>query len=389
MSAKEQDDKKKDAAKKDAASKDAVKKDAATKDAPTKSQAADAPKEVEKKSEAIDPTQTYMASAWKYARPLTACRYDPSGKYVFVGTEDYTVERIRVSDGVMTPLVGHESWCRAIGFTPDGRTTLTAGYDGRLLWWDTAAEKPAPLRTVAAHEGWVRALAVSPDGKLVATCGNDGLVKLWNTADGKPVAVGRGHGSHVYNVAFHPDGRQLVSCDIKGVCKVWDVPTAAAQGAKPVELAAVRELSAATIYKYDTQFRADIGGARSLAFGDGGKLLAAGGITNVTNAFAGIGNAAWAVMNFADGKPATMHSGKEKVNGTAWGTVWHPAGYWIGAAGGQGGFLYFFKPGAEAEFFRFKLPDTARDLTLAPDGRSLAVAHADGNLRVYRMEKKA
>ena len=83
MSAKEQDDKKKDAAKKDAASKDAVKKDAATKDAPAKSQAADAPKEVEKKSEAIDPTQTYMASAWKYARPLTACRYDPSGKYVY------------------------------------------------------------------------------------------------------------------------------------------------------------------------------------------------------------------------------------------------------------------------------------------------------------------
>lgn len=381
MSAKEKDDPKKPAAT----------KDTGKKDVPAKSPApADTKSKVETKSPgAVDPTQTYMASAWKYARPLTACRYDPSGKYVFVGTEDYTVERIRVSDGVMTPLVGHESWCRAIGFTPDGRTTFTAGYDGRLLWWDTAAEKPAPLRSVAAHEGWIRALAVSPDGKLVATCGNDGLVKLWNTADGKPVAVGRGHGSHVYNVTFHPDGRQLVSCDMKGLCKVWDVPTSSATGAKPAELAAARELTAATLYKYDTQFRADIGGARSLAFGDSGKLLAAGGITNVTNAFAGIGNAAWAVLNFADGKPATVHSGKEKVNGTAWGTVWHPAGYWIGAAGGQGGFLYFFKPGAEAEFFRFKLPDTARDLTLAPDGRSIAVAHADGNLRVYRMEKKA
>ncbi|MBA4015730.1 MAG: hypothetical protein C0483_00935 [Pirellula sp.] len=378
MSAKEQDGKKADGKKDDAAKKPAAKPPAAA-----------APKEVEKKSDGVDPTQTYMASAWKYTRPLTACRYDPSGKYVFVGTEDYTVERIRVSDGVMTPLVGHESWCRAIGFTPDGRTTFTAGYDGRLLWWDTAAEKPTPLRAVAAHEGWIRALAVSPDGKLVATCGNDGLVKLWNTADGKPVAVGRGHGSHVYNIAFHPEGRQLVSCDIKGICKVWDVPPAGAPGAKPVELAAAREFSAATIYKYDTQFRADIGGARSLAFGDGGKLLAAGGIMNVTNAFAGIGNAAWAVVNFADGKPTTVHSGKEKVNGTAWGTVWHPAGYWIGAAGGQGGILYFFRPGAEAEFFKFKLPDTARDLSLAPDGRSIAVAHFDGNLRVYRMEKKA
>jgi WD40 repeat protein len=364
--------------------------DSAKKRTPTKSQADAAAKGDAKSPDAVDPTLVHMAVAWKYSRPLTACRYSPDGKYVFVGTEDYTVQRIRLSDGRLTPLVGHESWVRAIGFTPDSRTTLTAGYDGRILWWDTAAEKPTPLRTVQASDGWIRALAVSPDGRYVATAANDGHVRLHNISDGRLRATGRRHDSHVYHVAFHPAGGELASCDLKAQCKVWDVSKLAKENdAYAADLKLVREFPFAPIYKYDTQFRADIGGARSMAFGDGGKLLTAGGISNVTNAFAGIGNATWVAVNFADGKQATVHISKEKVNGTGWGIAWHPQGYWVAAGGGnQGGFLYFFKPGTDAEFFKFKLPDTARDLTLSPDGKSVAVAHFDGNLRVYRLGPK-
>lgn len=326
-----------------------------------------------------DPTKVHMASAWKYARPLTSCRFDPTGTFVFAGTEDYTVQRFRRSDGSMTPLVGHESWCRAIAFTPDGKTTATGGYDGKLILWPTAADKPAPLKVIAAHDGWIRAVAVSGDGKQVATCGNDHLVKLWNTADGKPIRTLTGHESHVYNLAFHPDGQRLLSCDLKAVCRVWNLADGKCE----------RDFAAAAIYKYDTQFRADIGGARSLAFGDGGKLLAVGGVTNVTNAFAGIGNAAWVEIDFAAGKAKLTHVGKDKVNGMAWGSAWHGDGYWIGAGGGgQGGALYFFKPGTEADFFSFKLPDMARGMDLAADGMNVAVAHADGNLRIYRLAAK-
>ncbi len=326
-----------------------------------------------------DPTKVHMASAWKYARPLTACRFDPTGKFVFAGTEDYTVERFRLSDGAATPLVGHESWCRAIAFTPDGATTITGGYDGKLLWWPTAAEKPTPARSIVAHDGWVRGTAVRYDGKLLASCGNDRLVKLWNPADGKLLRTLAGHESHVYSVAFHPTAERLVSCDLKAVCKVWNLADGTCE----------REFTAQPIYKYDTQFRADIGGARSLAFGDGGKRIALGGITNVTNAFAGIGNAAWVDVDFASGKAERVHGGKEKINGAAWGAAWHPDGYWIGASGGQAGALYFFKPESETEFFAFKLPDTARDMDLSPDGLQLAVAHGDGNLRIYKLAAKA
>jgi WD40 repeat protein len=338
---------------------------------------------------AIDPTQTHAGPAWKHARPLTACRFDPSGKYVFTGAEDNLVTRWDLSaepgKGTGTPLAAHDSWVRAIAFSPSGDTVYTGGYDGRLVWWPAAAEKPEPIRKIEpAHQGWIRALAVSTDGTRIASCGNDNLVKLWDAADGKPVAELAGHASHVYNVAFHPTDGTLVSCDLKGVLKHWDLAAAAAK----------RDLAAAALYKYDTTFRADIGGARSIAFKKDGQQLALGGITNVTNAFAGIGNPAVVVLDWETGQPAVQLEGKDKINGTVWGLASHAGGFWTGlSGGGGGGWLFFWKDEATSEktvpeFFKLKLPDTGRDLDLSPDGRQLCIAHADGNLRLFAMYKK-
>ncbi len=156
----------------------------------------------------------------------------------------------------------------------------------------------------------VRAIVVSADGKQIATCGNDNLVKLWNAADGKLIREFKGHESHVYNVAFHPDGKSLASCDLKANFKHWEIATGKCE----------RDFKAEALHKYDTGFRADIGGARALAFSRDGKLLAAGGITNVTNAFAGIGNPAVARTRLESGKLKVLHVGKEAVNGVIWGS---------------------------------------------------------------------
>lgn len=322
-----------------------------------------------------DPKLTKVASTWKHNRPLIACRFDPTGQFVFSGAQDYTVQRWDAA-GKMTSLAGHESWVRAFGFSPDGQTLYSGGYDGRWITWPAAAENPAPVRTIEAHQGWIRALAVSPDGQRVATCGNDNHVRLWNAADGKLVYEWPGHESHVYNVAFHPSGEFLVSCDLKGNLKQWD--TASGKFA--------RDLTAATLHKYDTTFRADIGGARSLAFSCDGKLLAAGGITEVTNAFAGIGRPVVVVVDWETGKPKVQYTEKEATNGVAWGIAQHADGFWVGLSGGrQVSLLCFWKDEAPHEFFKFKLADVGHDMSLHPDGSRLAIAHADGNLRVYTL----
>ena len=332
-----------------------------------------------------DPTKTHVSHEHKHDRPLIACRYDPAGRYVFFGAEDNSVHRFDLKTTTATPLAAHDSWIRALGSSPGGDVLYSGGYDGRLIWWPAADEKPQPIRVVESHQGWVRALAVSPGGERIATCGNDNLVKLWDAADGKLVAEFAGHSSHVYNVLFHPTGETLISCDLKGVMKEWDV----ASGALKRDLTA-----AAALYKYDTQFRADIGGARSMTFSSDGKQLAVGGITNVTNAFAGIGNPAIELLDLAEGKIALQLEAKEKLNGVAWGVAHHPNGFWIGlAGGGGGGWLYFFKgaslkDGSANEFFKLKLPNDGRDLALSPDKTQVAVAHADKTLRLYALHDK-
>jgi WD40 repeat protein len=337
----------------------------------------------------IDPTKTHAVLEHKHDRPLIACRFDPSGRYVFFGAEDNLVHRFDLKAKTAATFAAHDSWVRALGFSPgvavggeanhssNDAILYTAGYDGRLIWWPAADEKPQPIRVVEAHQGWIRALAVSPDGERIATCGNDNLIKLWESADGKLIAQLSGHASHVYNVAFHPSDESLVSCDLKGVIKEWDI----ASGSLKRDLA-----PAAALYKYDTTFRADIGGARSIAFSADGKQLAVGGITNVTNAFAGIGEVAIVLVEMSKGNIARQLEAKDKVRGVTWGVAQHPDGFWIGlSGGGGGGWLYFWKGDSANEFHKLKLANDGRDLSLSPDKTQLAVAHADKTLRLYAL----
>lgn len=326
----------------------------------------------------VDPTQTHGVGEFKHSRPLTACCWDPLARYVFCGAEDHLVHRFDLAKRTFTPLAAHDSWVRGLAVSPDGAVLFSGGYDGRLIWWPAAAERPEPLRVVDAHAGWIRALAVSSDGRLVATCGNDRLVKIWDAAQGTLVHSLSGHASHVYHAIFTAGSSALVSCDLHGVVRSWS--TAAETLAEVVTVP--------DLHFYDTTFRADIGGARSIALRSDGARVALGGITNVSNAFAGVGEVAVAVVDVADRRVETVLRSKDKVQGAVWGVAHHPAGFWLGVSGGGGGWLHCWKGNEPHEFFKLKLPSDGRGMGLSPDQRQLAVAHADGHLRLYALHAK-
>ena len=95
------------------------------------------------------------------------------------------------------------------------------------------------------------------------------------------------------------------------------------------------------------------------------SLLACAGITNVSNAFAGVGNPLVVLFDWASGKQKQLLQPKVKFQGTAWGVIFHPAGFLAGVGGGNGGMLWFWKPDASKDFFTLKLPNNARDLRSA------------------------
>ena len=329
-------------------------------------------------SPVIDPAQTRLLQELKHTSPLLGCRFSPDGLFVFAGSQDNSVQRWHLDGAKKTALVGHKSWIRAFAFAAREKLLFSGSYDGKLLTWSLEAESPAPTRMIAAHKGFLRALAVSPDGKLLASCGNDHMVRLWNVIDGTPVKELAGHTSHVYNVAFHPKQPLLVSADLMGIVKVWDVAKGTVE----------RELDAKVLHKYDNTFEADHGGVRSMAFSADGALLACAGITDVQNAFAGIGKPAVVLFDWASGKQKFLLRPRENFQGTMWGVVQFPTGQIAACAGGNGGMLWYWKPDAAADVFAFKLPNNARDLDLHPDGRRLAVAFFDGAVRIYDVGPK-
>jgi WD40 repeat protein len=362
---------------------------------------------------AIDITATRIVLELKHNSPLIGCQFDPSGRFLFAGTQDNSILRYDFVSGRKTVLSGHASWVRGLAFVgtasktvavsqraamavpldqtaafnllgsvatsmphPAESFSLVSGdYHGKVCWWDGVAEKPTPIRTVDAHDGWVRAVAVSPDSKIVATCGNDRLVKLWSATDGKQVRTLEGHTSHVYNVGFHPSGKTIVSADLMGILKEWDVSTGKL----------IRELDAKLFHKYDTGFAADIGGIRGMAFSQDGSTLACTGITNVSNAFAGVGNPMVLLFDLKDGKSKQFKPKEANYQGTGWGVGFLSTGHVVGAGGAGQGRIWFWKADDASNVHTVNVPVNARDMALHPDGTALVIAGANGSAYIYTM----
>ena len=342
----------------------------------------------------IDPTKTHETGEFQHDRPLTTCRIDPQGRFVFAGAEDLNVYRWDLQSGQKTTLQGHESWVRSLDFSPDGKWCYTAGWDGQLRWWETASKQPRAMRTIQAHQGFARWVQSSPCGKLLVTCGNDKFVRVWDANNGEKLAEMLGHQRHPYAVVFHPTDGQLVSQDLMGNMHVWDL-RATAQ---------VATVDASVMTGYDNKFAADMGGARDMRFDFDGSTLASAGITNVVNSFAGVQDPIVVLVDWTT-KQITHHlQPPESTTGIAWGVRFHPRGFLVGAIAQQNGrgLIVFWrvserdgdteKQGTSEDgprniepFHKLALKKCARGVDLTPDARRLAVAQSDGYLRLYEM----
>jgi len=73
---------------------------------------------------------------------------------------------------------GHGAQVRAVGFSTDGRTVLTAAMDGSVRVWD--ANTGAEVRAFEWGIGKIRAAVVSPDGALCAAGSDSGHLVVWD-----------------------------------------------------------------------------------------------------------------------------------------------------------------------------------------------------------------
>jgi WD40 repeat protein len=120
------------------------------------------------------------------------------------------------------PLSGHTLRIIGLSVCADGKTLVSAGWDGRLGIWDMShRQNRAFLR---GHNNCFNQAVVSPDGGTIATCGDDSAVRLWNVACRQEIAVLEGHSDLLNDVAFSADGRWLASASNDGTVRLWHAP---------------------------------------------------------------------------------------------------------------------------------------------------------------------
>jgi WD40 repeat protein len=104
-------------------------------------------------------------------------------------------------------LQGHDSFIKAVSYSPDGKTLASAGLDQKVILWDSATGKQ--LRTFTGQNGMILCLDWSHDGSRIAT-GGDAIV-IWDVSSGEPLRTVRSLYGLVNGVSFSPDGKHLAT----------------------------------------------------------------------------------------------------------------------------------------------------------------------------------
>src|SRR5437870_2268387 len=84
----------------------------------------------------ITPSRTRMASELRHNSALIGCRIDPTGRFVFAGAQDNSVQRWEIANPTAkVAFTGHRSWVRAMAFHAASRKLLSTDWNGKLLVW--------------------------------------------------------------------------------------------------------------------------------------------------------------------------------------------------------------------------------------------------------------
>lgn len=135
-------------------------------------------------------------------------------------------------------IIGHTDGVPSISFSPDGKTLLSASFDGTVKLWD--AHSLILLRTFHNEpNNWAFSVAFSPDGsKVLAYCGincryvNDepyctsGMAKIWDKNTGDLLYTFSSFAQNVpFRGDFSPDGKYIITRGENYSINLWDIIT--------------------------------------------------------------------------------------------------------------------------------------------------------------------
>jgi WD40 repeat protein len=243
----------------------------------------------------------------------------PDGGRLYASCMDGHVYTVDPASGNSESFAGtHTSFASGCVALPDGKTVISAGYDGCLLWHDVETKRS--FRRVKAHDFWSWQLALSPDGKHVASVTGQYLVggekyepapsaeptmKVFDTAHGNVVREFT-HLPPVLSVAFSPDGRLVGAANMMGEVRVWDI----AEGKVAAEFTS-RDFTSWGIIKSPHY----CGGIYGLAFAPDGNSLLCCGMGPMADPMAGNGKMTWQRWAWRESPPKMIEQIRDGERG--------------------------------------------------------------------------
>lgn len=162
----------------------------------------------------------------KQNRWVTSTAFINSGSQLVTGGGESLLYRngdVKIWDvksgAQVASLEGQPTLVWSVAASPDGKTLITSGYDGKIIVWNVAEKKP---QQTMEKKGWIRRVTLSPDGKNFAAAMEDGSVIIFETEGPKEVKTFKAHEAAVYDVAFSPDGSTLATSSTDKLAKLWD-----------------------------------------------------------------------------------------------------------------------------------------------------------------------
>src|SRR5688572_29014888 len=167
-----------------------------------------------------------VATLAKQGRWVTSAAFTSGGAQLVTGGGEsllYRAGDVKIWDvksgAQVASLEGQPTIVWSLAASPDGKTLITSGYDGKIILWNVAEKKS---QQTIEKKGWIRSIALSPDGANFAAAMEVGSVILFETAGGKELKTIKAHEAAVYDVAFSPDGSILATSSTDKLAKLWD-----------------------------------------------------------------------------------------------------------------------------------------------------------------------
>ena len=154
----------------------------------------------------------------------------PDDRTMLVGGRDGSVRFLDLVTGSIRRASGrHDGAVLEATFSADGAFAITAGEDDRVIVWDV--KHAAAGETLQGHAGQITGLAISHDSQTLYTAALDGKVIIWDLAGtrrlGRPFTLGPGNPGATPRYALSPDGRVLAAGHRDGTITLIDARTLA------------------------------------------------------------------------------------------------------------------------------------------------------------------